>query len=80
MSDEILTTRSGHRFKFMEAPYDYVSAYGRSRALVDCPWCGKKGIRVYIWSLAGSGKLCPKCKALLTKRSAFEYVPKARKK
>jgi hypothetical protein len=46
--------------------YNYRSEMGRSSFLVDCPFCDVKGLRVYAWSLAGSGKKCPKCGALFT--------------
>lgn len=34
-----------------------VSAVGRSRVYVDCPFCAAS-LTVYLWSLAGSGKNC----------------------
>jgi hypothetical protein len=46
--------------------YNYRSEMGRSSFLVDCPFCDVKGLRVYAWSLAGSGKKCPKCGAMFT--------------
>lgn len=36
--------------------------HGRSQCKITCPFCGCK-IIAYLWSLAGSGKLCPTCKA-----------------
>lgn len=46
--------------------YGYCSEFGRSSCLVDCPFCDVRGLRVYVWSLAGSGKKCPHCGALFT--------------
>ena len=39
-----------------------VSAIGQSYVIIECPFCGCN-FRGYIWSLAGSGKCCPRCKA-----------------
>ena len=36
---------------------DFTSEFGRSKAIVECPFCGKRNI-AYKWSLAGSGKRC----------------------
>jgi len=36
---------------------DYTHEHGRSRVIVECPFCGRANI-AYIWSLAGSGKRC----------------------
>lgn len=36
---------------------DYTSEHGRSKAIIECPFCGKRNI-AYKWSLAGSGKRC----------------------
>lgn len=52
--------------------YNYRSEQGRSSFLVDCPFCDVKGLRVYAWSLAGSGKKCPKCGAHFTHFAAFK--------
>lgn len=46
--------------------YGYYSQFGRSTVFIDCPVCGEKRILVYIWSLYGSGKMCPKCKSKFT--------------
>ena len=46
--------------------YGYFSEFGRSTAFVDCPVCGEKRILVYLWSLHGSGKKCPKCGSMFT--------------
>ena len=46
--------------------YGYSSEHGRSSFFVDCPFCGEKRILVYAWSFAGSGKRCPKCRAMMT--------------
>lgn len=40
-----------------------VSRMGRSTIYITCPWCGNEFV-AYLWSLAGSGKRCPVCKAL----------------
>jgi hypothetical protein len=50
--------------------YGVVSHVGRSYGFVDCPFCHTT-VRVYLWSLAGSGKRCP-CGALLTSSTAFK--------
>ena len=50
--------------------YNYCGEHGRSSFLVDCPFCDMKGLRVYAWSLAGSGKKCPKCGAIFTQFGA----------
>lgn len=52
--------------------YNYRSEHGRSSFLVDCPFCDVRGLRVYAWSLAGSGKKCPKCGALFTHFTAIK--------
>ena len=41
--------------------YGYFGTHGNSSAYIDCPICGHKRILVYLWSLHGSGKLCPTC-------------------
>lgn len=46
--------------------YGYSSEHGRSSFFVDCPFCGEERILVYAWSFAGSGKRCPKCRAMMT--------------
>jgi hypothetical protein len=38
------------------------STMGRVEVFVTCPFCGHE-VMTYLWSLAGSGKLCPKCRA-----------------
>lgn len=38
------------------------SAMGRTRILIECPFCGAE-VWAFVWSLAGSGKRCP-CGAL----------------
>lgn len=38
---------------------------GKTRILIECPVC-KETVWGYVWSLAGSGKKCPKCGALHT--------------
>lgn len=43
--------------------YGYLSSFGHSTVFIDCPVCGEKRIRAYVWSLYGGGKLCPKCKS-----------------
>lgn len=44
----------------------YVGVMGRSSATAVCGFCGFQ-TRVYLWSLAGSGKRCsnPDCSAIL---------------
>lgn len=46
--------------------YGYRGEHGRSSGFIDCPVCGEKRILVYVWSLHGGGKLCPKCKSKFT--------------
>ena len=46
--------------------YTWGEANGRSRINTMCPFC-KKGMSIYLWSLAGSGKRC-KCGALFGPR------------
>lgn len=38
------------------------SEMGRSRILIECPFCGET-FWAYVWSLAGCGKKCPRCGA-----------------
>ena len=40
-----------------------VSEMGRTRYDIVCPFCGTV-VTAYLWSLAGSGKRCPKCRAM----------------
>lgn len=40
---------------------------GRSRILIECPYCQKR-VWGFLWSLAGSGKKCPGCGAKHTLR------------
>ncbi len=42
----------------------HTSAHGRSTMWADCPFCGAEVI-AYTWSLAGGGKRCGMCGALL---------------
>lgn len=37
---------------------------GRSTCSIDCPFC-KSTVICYVWSLAGGGKKCPGCYAIL---------------
>jgi len=51
-----------------ERPYTVImviSEMGRTRHLIRCPYCGEE-VWAYIWSMAGHGKKCPKCKAIHT--------------
>lgn len=43
----------------------YYSDYGRSYVYIVCPFCDTE-VKAFVWSLAGSGKKCPSCKALHT--------------
>lgn len=46
-------------------PYTVIRDYrefGRNRILIECPFCQEQ-VWAYSWSLAGSGKKCPKCGA-----------------
>lgn len=56
------------RDKFENRSYaiaDSRSEFGRSRILIVCPFCQCE-VWAYSWSLAGSGKRCPKCGAMHT--------------
>ena len=39
------------------------SKNGKSTVFVTCPFCQEE-VEAYIWSMAGSGKKCPKCGAV----------------
>ncbi len=39
-----------------------VSEFGKTRSLIECPFCGEP-VWAYHWSLAGGGKKCPNCGA-----------------
>jgi hypothetical protein len=58
--------------------YSYLSEMGRSSVLVDCPFCDVRGLRVYVWSLAGSGKKCPRCGAMFTSICAIKKKEKGK--
>jgi hypothetical protein len=75
MESEIFTTPNGIKYRKHDGIYSYRSIPGHSYGYVDCPWCGREGIKVYIWSLSGSGKKCPKSKSLITTNYCFEHVP-----
>ena len=40
--------------------------FGRSKGVVECPFCGTRNI-VYLWSFHGGGKRCvnPRCRAFM---------------
>jgi hypothetical protein len=46
------------------------SEHGRARVEVECPFC-KTVFEAYLWSLAGSGKRCPGCKAKMDSAGSF---------
>lgn len=50
--------------------YGYLGEHGRSRALVCCPFCFHK-FEIFVWSLAGSGKRCPNCRAFFGLNYAY---------
>ena len=52
-----MTVRNGY------VSSNYINEMGKSRFDIECPFC-KTVVTVYAWSLAGSGKRCPKCRAL----------------
>ncbi len=54
--------------------YGYQGEYGRSSAFIDCPVCGEKRILVYLWSLCGSGKKCPKCGSYFSTFGCFKNI------
>lgn len=39
-----------------------ISEMGRTRVLIECPFCIGR-FWAYVWSLSGSGKRCPHCRA-----------------
>lgn len=43
--------------------YEWVNADGRRMATITCPFCDTI-TDAHLWSLAGSGKRCPGCRAL----------------
>lgn len=47
-------------------------AVGRTSHLIECPWCGERFV-AYLWSMAGSGKNCPCCKALHVWHDGLAY-------
>jgi hypothetical protein len=47
---------------------------GRSYIWITCPWCSEE-FKAYKWSLAGSGKRCPKCGAMHA-HFGYAYPPK----
>jgi len=66
---------------YHDGAYGYSSREnGRSTCYVDCPFC-KATVTCYVWSLAGCGKKCPTCNALLTTSTATKrYKIKESKK
>ena len=42
---------------------DKVSEFGRTRILIECPFCNSH-FWAFVWSLRGSGKKCVNCGAL----------------
>jgi len=53
--------------------FSYHGTMGRSTATAICGFCDCSQ-RVYVWSLAGSGKRCINCKALLTSGGTFKPI------
>lgn len=49
---------------------------GRTRILIVCPVCQEQ-VWGYVWSLAGSGKKCPKCGALHTYSGTVVKIPES---
>ena len=45
---------------------DTYSEMGKSHFYATCPFC-EEDFKVYIWSLCGGGKKCPKCGAMHVK-------------
>ena len=45
--------------------HEWVNTHGRRMATISCPFCGTR-TDAHLWSLAGSGKRCPGCRALHT--------------
>lgn len=57
-----------------EIDWHACSTIGSSRRCdCHCPFCGEY-VLGYVWSLAGSGKRCPGCRALLCLRVGFRKV------
>lgn len=48
---------------------------GGTYILITCPFCGRV-VKAYVWSLAGTGKLCPSCGALHTWEGTSELSDK----
>ncbi len=51
--------------------------FGRSKGVVQCPFCGHRNI-IYLWSFYGGGKRCmnPRCRAFLAIPAAVrDMVP-----
>lgn len=53
--------------------YNYSADFGRANGIMDCPWCFSSN-KVYVWSLAGGGKRCEGCRAMLSSRRAIVSV------
>ena len=49
------------------------AANGRTQDLCECPFCHTQ-TWAYSWSLAGSGKNCPTCKAHMTPNLASKKI------
>ena len=61
--------------------YRTSNEFGRAMGCLECPCC-KADVEFYIWSMAGGGKRCPNCNALLATRMAIiknEELPKGLK-
>lgn len=56
--------------RYLVAPYDTRSEVGRTSAVYTCPICATE-TRCFLWSLAGGGKKCGGCNAVLTMRGAW---------
>lgn len=71
ISDEShqIQNKSGNLVIRPNALYNYISTMGKSKAKLDCPFCGLTAT-VYIWSLSGSGKRC-ECGALHCNGNTF---------
>lgn len=52
--------------------HEWVNADGRRMVTITCPFCRSR-TEAHLWSLAGSGKRCPGCRALHTYHPAATH-------
>lgn len=51
----------------------YVAEFGRAHFTLICPFCNIS-VKVYVWSLAGGGKVCPGCGAMHTRFGSYPKI------